>query len=85
MSSITVIAEVWNALKFEIDGSNLPDAAETLVNVLIENDFEPADIKEAFRGETEVIQALRDYNSQFEEEYEEEEYEEDEDSEDDEW
>ena len=83
--SITVIAEVWRALKFEIDGSNLPDAAETLVNVLIENDFEPADIKEAFRRETEVIQALRDYNSQFEEEEEYEEYEEDEDTEDDEW
>ena len=83
--SITVIAEVWRALKFEIDGSNLPDAAETLVNVLIENDFEPADIKEAFRRETEVMQALRDYNSQFEEEEEYEEYEEDEDTEDDEW
>jgi DNA repair ATPase RecN len=83
--SITVIAEVWRALKFEIDGSNLPDAAETLVNVLIENDFDPADIKEAFRRETEVMQALRDYNSQFEEEEEYEEYEEDEDTEDDEW
>lgn len=83
--SITVIAEVWRALKFEIDGSNLPDAAETLVNVLIENDFEPADIKEAFRRETEVMQALRDYNNQFEEEEEYEEYEEDEDNEDDEW
>lgn len=82
--SITVIAEVWRALKFEIDGSNLSEAAETLVNVLIENDFEPAEIKEAFRRETEVVQALRDYNSQFEEEYEEE-YEEDEDTEDDEW
>jgi len=84
--SITVIAEVWRALKFEIDVSNLPDAAETLVNVLIENDFEPADIKEAFRRETEVMQALRDYNSQYEEEeFEEEDYEEDEDNEDDEW
>jgi hypothetical protein len=84
--SITVIAEVWRALKFEIDGSNLPEAAETLVNVLIENDFDPAEIKEAFRRETEVMQALRDYNSQYEEEeYEEEDYEEDEDNEDDEW
>lgn len=83
--SITVIAEVWRALKFEIDGSNLPEAAETLVNVLIENDYEPADIKEAFRRETEVVQALRDYNNQFEEEEEYEEYEEDEDNEDDEW
>jgi len=83
--SINIVAEVWRALKFEIDGSNHPDAAEALVNILIENNFEPVEIKEAFRRDTQVMQALRDYNSQFEEEFEEEEYEEDEDSEDDEW
>ena len=83
--SITVIAEVWRALKHEIDENNLPDAAESLINVLIENDYDTADIKESFRRETEVIQALRDYNSQFdEEEYEEDAEEEDEDY-DDEW
>jgi hypothetical protein len=83
--SITVIAEVWRVLKHEIDGSNLSDAAESLVNVLIENDYETAEIKEAFRRETEVVQALRDYNSQYEDEEEYEEYEEEEETEDDEW
>jgi hypothetical protein len=83
--SITVIAEVWRALKHEIDENNLPDAAESLINVLVDNDYDTADIKESFRRETEVMQALRDYNSQFdEEEYEEEAEEEDEDY-DDEW
>jgi hypothetical protein len=83
--SITVIAEVWRALKLEIDETNLPDAAESLINVLIDNDYEAADIKEAFRREPAVTEALREYSSQYEEEeYEEEEYEEDED-EDDEW
>jgi hypothetical protein len=83
--SITVIAEVWRALKLEIDETNLPDAAESLINVLIDNDYEAADIKEAFRREPAVMEALREYSSQYEEEeYEEEEYEEDED-EDDEW
>jgi len=84
--SITVIAEVWRALKHEIDENNLPDAAESLINVLVDNDYDTAEIKESFRRETEVMQALRDYNSQYEEEeYEEEDYEEDEDNEDDEW
>ena len=83
--SITVIAEVWRALKLEIDETNLPDAAESLINVLIDNDYEAIDIKEAFRREPVVMEALREYSSQYEEEeYEEEEYEEDED-EDDEW
>jgi hypothetical protein len=82
--SITVISEVWRALKLEIDENNLPDAAESLINVLVDNDYDTAEIKEAFRRETVVMEALRDYNSQYEdEEYEEEEdedYEDDEDN-----
>ena len=72
--SIIVIAEVWKALKHEIDDANLSDAAEALVNVLIDNDYETAEIKGAFRGESEVLGAIRDYNSQLEDEdeYEEE-------------
>ena len=77
--SITILAEVWRALKHNIDESNLPDAAESMVSILIENDYEASEIKEAFRRESDIMDALRDYNSQFEEEeYEEEEYEEEE-------
>ena len=83
--SITVIAEVWRALKVEIDGANLTDAADSLINVLIDNDYETADIKEAFRRESEVMEALREYNSQYEEEEYEEEAEEEDDDYDDEW
>ena len=77
--SIIVIAEVWKALKHEIDDANLPDAAEALVNVLIDNDYEIAEIKSAFRRESEVLGAIRYHNSQIEdeEEYEEEEADED--------
>lgn len=83
--SITVIAELWRALKIEIDENNLSDAAESLINVLVENDYDTAEIKEAFRREPAVIEALREYSSQYDEEEEYEEYEEDEDTEDDEW
>jgi hypothetical protein len=55
-----------------------------LINVLVENDYDSAEIKEAFRREPAVIEALREYSSQYDEE-EYEEYEEDEDTEDDEW
>lgn len=76
--SITVVAEVWRALKHEIDETSLPDAAESLVSILIENDYETAEIKDVFRRDTEVVEALRSYNSQFEDEEEYEEYEEEE-------
>ena len=82
--SITIIAEVWHALRLEIDENNLPDAAESLINVLVENDYDTAEIKQAFRRDSVMMDALKDYNASIEndEEYEEEEEEEYEDDED---
>jgi hypothetical protein len=84
--SITVIHEVWRALKTEIDENNLSYAAESLINVLIDNDFEAADIKAEFRRDTVVMDALKDYvASQEDEEEEYEEEEEDDEDYDDNW
>jgi len=79
--SITVVAEVWRAIKGEIDDANLPDAAESLVDVLIQNDYEASDIKAEFRRDSDVMAAVKAFiasQEEDEEEYEEEE-EEDED------
>ena len=83
--SLTVISEVWRALKVEIDENNLPDAAESLVNVLIDNDYDTEEIKDAFRREPVVMEALRDNDSQYDEEEEELEEEEEDYDYDDEW
>ena len=80
--SITVVAEVWRAIKGEIEEVNLPDAAESLVDVLIQNDYEASDIKAEFRKDSEVMDAVKAYiasQEEDEEEYEEEEEEDDED------
>ena len=80
--SITVIHEVWRAIKTEIEEVNLPDAAESLVDVLIQNDYEASDIKAEFRKDSEVMDAVKAYiasQEEDEEEYEEEEEEDDED------
>ncbi len=84
--SITVIHEVWRAIKSEIDDANLPDAAESLVDVLIQNDYEASDIKAEFRKDSNVMDAVKAYvaSQEDEEEYEEDEEEEDEDY-DDKW
>lgn len=80
--SLDFVAEVWEVLASHIDFNDRTAAADSLVNLLIENDFEANDIKEAFRGDKEVITALKEYTDQIEEEYEE--YD-DIDSDDDEW
>lgn len=77
--SLDFVAEVWDALRSHIDMNERKDAADTLVNLLIENNHEADEIKDAFRGEKEILTALKDYVSEHEIEEEYEEYDEDED------
>jgi len=85
--SLNFVAEVWEILRSHIDFNERSDAADSLVNFLIENNYEADDIKDAFRGEKEISKALKDYISEqeAEEEVYEDEDEDDYDSDDDEW
>ena len=85
--SIELIADVWALLKEDIDYTTRRDSADSLINLLIDNDFSPTEIKQAFRRDSEMMAALKDYNElhQDEEEYEEEEEEHDEDEDEDSW
>ena len=82
--SLDFVADVWDALRSHIDLSERKYAADTMVNLLIDNDYEADDIKQAFRGEKEIQTALKEYLSDHESDsdsYDEE----DEEDEDDEW
>ena len=83
--SITVVAEVWRAIKGEIEEVNLPDAAESLVDVLIQNDYEASDIKAEFRRDSDVMDAVKAYIASQEDEEEDYEEEEEEYEDDDNW
>ena len=71
--SLDFVAEVWDAIRNHIDLNERKDAADTLVNLLIDNNYEADEIKDAFRGEKEILTALKDYVSEheIEEDYEE--------------
>jgi hypothetical protein len=78
--SLDFVAEVWDALRTHIDFNDRSDAADTLINLLIDNNYETDDIKDAFKGDKEMLSALKGYAEQHDaEEYEE--YDEDEDQE----
>ena len=78
--SLDFVAEVWDALRTHIDFNDRSDAADTLINLLIDNNYETDDIKDAFKGDKEMLTALKGYAEQHDaEEYEE--YDEDEDHE----
>lgn len=83
--SLDFASEIWDVLHSHIDFNERSDAADSLVNFLIDNNYEPSEIKDAFRGDKELLSALKDYLEQHEEEqeYDEEDY--DSDSDDDDW
>jgi hypothetical protein len=71
--NLNFITEVWDAITQHMSASDRPDAADSLVNLLIDNDYEAEDIKEAFRGNREVLTALKEYadSVEIEEDYDE--------------
>jgi hypothetical protein len=78
---LAIISEIWDALRNHIDFNDRSDASDTIVNLLIEHNYEPDDIKEAFRGDKDISVALKYYADQhdMDEEYEDEETDEDSD------
>jgi hypothetical protein len=70
--SLDFTVEIWDALRSHVDFNERSDAADTLINLLIDNNYEADDIKEAFRGDKEVLTALKGYTDAHDiEEYEE--------------
>ena len=56
--SLPLINEIWKLLKPSIELGDTDGAAETLVNYLVEEDYSPAEIKQSFRGDSDIKVAL---------------------------
>jgi hypothetical protein len=56
--SLELVTEIWAAMKPLFVMSDRPEAAETFVNVLIDNDFDPKDLKRSFKKDGNIINAL---------------------------
>jgi hypothetical protein len=81
--SLDFVAEVWDALRSHIDFNDRTDAADSLVNLLIDNNYEAEDIKNAFKGDKEMLTALKENLAHQDTEESYEDY--DEDDADEEW
>jgi hypothetical protein len=81
--AVELANEVWQELKRYVNGMDRAEAAEALVSVLIDNDISAEEIKVAFKSDSEVKQALKQYlDDHVEEEEDEDEYDEDEEDDD---
>jgi hypothetical protein len=59
--SIGLIGEVWKLLRSSIEAGDVDGAAETLVNYLVEEDYSAIEIKNTFRGDKDIKDALDFY------------------------
>jgi hypothetical protein len=56
-----VINEIWSELKRYMNSVDRGDAADTVVSVLIDNDYSAEEIRDAFRGDTDIKRSLAEY------------------------
>ena len=83
--AVAVASELWSELKRYVNTVDRDEAAETIVAILIDNDCDVDDIKNTFKGDSDIKRALTAYldNDKSYEDEEEVEDEEEEDHEDD--
>ncbi len=68
----SLVSDIWAELKRYIPVVDRAEAAETVVSMLIDNDSDVDDIREAFKGDSDIKRALAGYLDQQEDEDEEE-------------
>ena len=59
--SVDLAAAVWEELKRYIGPLDRTEAADAMVNLLIDSNFDSDEIRESFRGDAEVKKALQGY------------------------
>lgn len=81
--SLSLANDVWKVLKSSIEAGDIAGAAEMLVNYLVDEDYSPNEIKQAFRGDVDIKGALEYFlespSDGIYHEIEEDEYDEDDD------
>jgi hypothetical protein len=80
--SEAIASEIWGELKRFVNTVDRAEAAETVIQILMDNDSDVEDIRDAFKGDTDIKRALTAYldnDKDYAEEDDEDEVEEEED------
>ena len=83
--SETITSEIWGELKRFVNTVDRDEAAETVIQILMDNDSDVEDIRAAFKGDSDIKRALTAYldnDKDYEAEDEEDESEEEEEDQD---
>jgi hypothetical protein len=56
--SAELVAELWSMMKPLLATSDRADAAESFVNILIDHDYDPKELKKVFKKDGNIVNAL---------------------------
>ena len=59
--SEAIASEIWGELKRFVNTVDRAEAAETVIQILMDNDSDVEDIRDAFKGDTDIKRALTAY------------------------
>jgi hypothetical protein len=80
-----IVSEIWSELKRYINSVDRSEAADIVVSVMVDNDCAIDDIRDAFKGDSDIKRALTDYMDQGHDESSDEEEEEEIDYNEEDW
>jgi hypothetical protein len=59
---VALASEIWGEIKRYISSVDREEAAEIVVNILIDNDIDADEIKANFKGDSDIKRALAQYS-----------------------
>jgi hypothetical protein len=59
--SVDLVHDLWQELKRYISVTDRGDAADTMVNLLIDNDYDAEQIRDSFKSDNDIKRALQSY------------------------
>ena len=65
--AIDFVNEIWQELKRHISTADRAEAVDSMINILIDNDHSPEQIRDAFKSDADVKRALTSYLADAEE------------------
>jgi hypothetical protein len=70
--SVEVAHDLWNEIRRFLSTPDRAEAADAVVAVLIDNDYDAEDIRAAFKGDKDIKQSLESYLDDVDEDTEDE-------------
>ena len=70
--SIDFVNEIWQELKRHISTADRAEAVDSMINILIDNDHSPEQIRDAFKNDADAKRALTNYLADQEDDSDEE-------------